>query len=47
MLPRAGVGLSSDLLDAETGLLRAGLERTAAFAGLRMAAASLDRAVGR
>jgi outer membrane protein len=44
---RAGVGLSSDLLDAETGLLRAGLERTAAFAGLRMAVASLDRAVGR
>jgi outer membrane protein TolC len=44
---RAGVGLSSDLLDAETGLLRAGLERTAAFAGLRLALASLDRSAGR
>ena len=44
---RAGVGLSSELLDAETGLLRAGLERTAALASLRLALASLDRAVGR
>jgi OMF family outer membrane factor len=44
---RAGVGLSSELLDAETGLLRAGLERTGALARLRTALASLDRAVGR
>jgi outer membrane protein TolC len=44
---RAGVGLSSELLDAETGLLRAGLERTAALASLRLALASLDRAAGR
>jgi outer membrane protein len=44
---RAGVGLSSELLDAETGLLRAGLERTEALARVRMTLASLDRAVGR
>jgi outer membrane protein TolC len=46
---RFGEGLipSSELLDAETALLRAGLDRTAAFAGLHLAAADLDRAVGR
>ena len=46
---RFGEGLipSSELLDAETALLRAGLDRTAAFAGLHLAVADLDRAVGR
>ena len=44
---KAGVGLSSDLLDAETGLMRAGLDRTAALARVRLALAALDRAVGR
>lgn len=44
---RAGAGLSSELLDAETGLLRAGLERTDALARLRTAQARLDRAAGR
>ena len=44
---RAGAGLSSELLDAETGLLRAGLERTGALARLRAAEARLDRAAGR
>jgi outer membrane protein len=44
---KAGVGLSSDLLDAETGLLHAGLDRTAALARLRLALASLDHATGR
>lgn len=44
---REGVGGSTELLDAETGLLRAGLERTAAAAGVRVALAGLDRAVGR
>ena len=44
---RAGVGLSSDLLDAEVASLRAGLDRTAALADQRLALARLDRAVGR
>lgn len=43
---REGVGSSSDLLDAETGLLRAGLEHTAAAAGVRTAQAALRRALG-
>ena len=42
-----GVVSSSDLLDAENVALRAGLERTGAVAQLQVAAASLDRAVGR
>jgi outer membrane protein len=42
-----GVAPSSDLLDAETALLRAGLEQTEARAQLRLASAALDRAVGR
>lgn len=44
---REGVASSSDLLDAETGLLRAGLDRTAAQSRLVLAHAGLDRAVGR
>jgi outer membrane protein TolC len=38
---------SSDLLDAETQLLRSGLDRVEALAQARLAAARLDRAVGR
>jgi outer membrane protein TolC len=44
---RAGVIPSSELLDAEVGLLRASLERTSAQAVLRLADAALVRAVGR
>jgi outer membrane protein len=42
-----GVGSSSDLLDAEVVLLRAGLERTEARARVRLAQATLERALGR
>jgi outer membrane protein len=44
---REGVAASSDLLDAETALLQAGLERTRAATQLQLAVASLDRAIGR
>jgi outer membrane protein len=44
---REGVIPSSELLDAETALRRAELSRTEALASLRLAAAGLDRAVGR
>jgi outer membrane protein TolC len=44
---RAGVIPSSELLDAEIALLRAGLERTSAQAELRLADAALQRATGR
>jgi outer membrane protein len=44
---REGVGLSSELLDAETRLLRAGLDLTEAATDVRVARAGLDRAVGR
>jgi len=44
---REGVIPSSELLDAEIALLEAGLERTQALADARLAAAQLDRAVGR
>ncbi len=44
---REGVIPSSELLDAEIALLEAGLERTQALADARLAAADLDRAVGR
>jgi outer membrane protein len=44
---REGVIPSSELLDAEIALLNAGLERTQALADARLAAAQLDRAVGR
>jgi outer membrane protein len=42
-----GVIPSSELLDAETALLVAGLDRTTALSDLRMAEANLKRAVGR
>ena len=42
-----GVIPSSELLDAETALLRAGLDRTAAATQVHVALANLDRAVGR
>jgi len=44
---REGLIPSSELLDAETALLRAGLDRTTAQARLRLAIAGLERAVGR
>jgi outer membrane protein TolC len=44
---RAGVIPSSELLDAEVAQLRAGLERNAAQAALRLADAALLRATGR
>lgn len=44
---REGVLASSDLLDAETALLRAGLDQTAVATEFHVARASLDRAVGR
>jgi outer membrane protein TolC len=44
---REGLIPSSELLDAETGLVFAGLERTNAGVRARTAAADLDRAVGR
>lgn len=43
---RAGVIPSSELLDAEVALLKAGLERTDALASQRLARAALDRALG-
>lgn len=44
---REGVSPSSELLDAETALLRAGLNLTEAQTGLRLALAGLQRAIGR
>jgi outer membrane protein TolC len=44
---REGVAFSSDLLDAETALLRAGLDDTQTVIQLRLALANLERAVGR
>lgn len=44
---REGVIPSSELLDAETLLLRAGLDQTDAATRVRVALVSLDRAVGR
>jgi outer membrane protein TolC len=44
---REGLIASSELLDAEVALLRAGLDRTAALADARLAIAALDRAVGK
>jgi outer membrane protein TolC len=44
---KEGVSLSSDLLDAETQLLSAGLDRTRSETRLLVARASLERAVGR
>ena len=44
---REGVSLSSDLLDAETALQRAGLDETSATVSLRLALANLERAIAR
>jgi outer membrane protein len=44
---REGVILSSELLDAEVALLRAGLDRTEALAAQHLAEAALDRALAR
>jgi outer membrane protein len=44
---RAGVIAQSEVLDAELALVQAQLERTRALAGVRLAEARLDRAVGR
>jgi outer membrane protein TolC len=44
---RAGVISSTDLLAVENAALRAGLERTAALAQVRLSTARLDRATGR
>jgi outer membrane protein TolC len=44
---REGLIPSSELLDAEVALLRAGLDHTTTLARLRLATAGLDRAVGR
>jgi outer membrane protein len=43
----AGVATSTDLLDAQVALLQAELDRTRALATARLAAARLDRALGR
>lgn len=43
----AGVATSTDVLDADTTVLRAELERTRAMADARLALARLDRALGR
>ena len=43
----AGVASSTDVLDAETALLQAELDRTRAAAAARLAEARLDRALGR
>jgi outer membrane protein TolC len=44
---KAGVATSTEVLDAETAVLQAELDRTRAVAGARLAIARLDRAVGR
>jgi outer membrane protein len=44
---REGVIPSTELLDAETNLLRAGLDQTSAATQVRVALANLDRAAGR
>jgi outer membrane protein TolC len=43
----AGVATTTDLLDAQVALLQAELDRTRALAGVRLASAQLDRALGR
>ena len=43
----AGVATSTDVLDADTAVLQAELDRTRAIANARLAAARLDRAIGR
>ena len=43
----AGVATSTDVLDAETAVLQAELDRTRAISNARLARARLERAVGR
>jgi outer membrane protein TolC len=43
----AGVATATDVLDAETALLQAELDRTRALASARLADARLERAVGK
>jgi outer membrane protein len=43
----AGVATSTDVLDAQTAVLQAELDRTRAIAGARLATARLERALGR
>jgi outer membrane protein TolC len=43
----AGVATSTDVLDAQTALLQAELDRTRAIANAQLALARLDRALGR
>ena len=42
----AGVATNTDVIQAQLALLLAGLDRTRAFANVRLAAARLDRAIG-
>lgn len=44
---RAGVATQTEVLDADVALLQAELDRTRTFAGVRLAEARLDRALGR
>ena len=44
---RQGVALNTDVLDAQLARLQAELDRTRAIAGVRLAEARLERAVGR
>jgi outer membrane protein TolC len=44
---RAGVIAQSEVLDAELALVQVQLDRTRALAGVRLAEARLDRAIGR
>jgi len=44
---RAGVATQTEVLDAEGALLQAELDRTRTFAGVRLAEARLERALGR
>ena len=43
----AGVATNTDVIDAQLALLQAELDRTRALANVHLAAARLDRAVGR
>lgn len=43
----AGVATSTEVLDAETAVLQAGLDRTRAISNARLARARLERAIGR
>jgi outer membrane protein TolC len=43
----AGVATNTEVLDAQTDVLQAELDRTRALAGIRLAEARLERALGR